>query len=73
MNKYIILYKPKFHYAVICKHILCNFPKIAYGGGGHVRFRFAPSHTNNIKLLKDSKYFAVNHIIGIFTCIVHSR
>lgn len=52
MNKYI-LYKPKFHYAVICKHMLCNIPKIAHGGGGHVQFRFAPSHTYNIKLLKD--------------------
>lgn len=65
MNKYK-LYKPKFHYAVICKHILCNIPKIAYGGGGHVQFRFAPYHTYNIKRYIDN--ILLNHIIGIFTC-----
>lgn len=35
---------PKLHYAAVCKHVFCNFPKTAYGG--QVGFRFAP------KLLK---------------------
>lgn len=40
MNKYI--YKPKFYYAAICKHVFCDFAKTAYGW--HVGFWFAPHH-----------------------------